>query len=462
MISDREYRKGIPIAEAMKQIVAESGKSFDPKVVEVLTPQYAALEQRARMQAAQGPVLSTEVLVEKGSAPDAGLDLCGLPGNAQGEDFLATITAAAREEQLLRETAAAGTSLDTAEAMKRLDAAVRSKIPCDALVFFVRHANSLNAEFASGKARECLLRLEVTLGDGLTGWVGQNLQPVVNANPAVDPGFYADPAEPLQSVLALPLNGSQGLAGVMALYRHRKDAFTRAEFHLASAVAPNITSALQNALAHRDLESRANLDALTGAYSRSQLLRFLDEELARARRNEQPVALLIAELPGYWELAESFGRSKMDGLLIAISTGLRRASREYDCLGRIAENRFALVLPGMKPAYVVAILDRLHEIAAESGATVCGREIDLKLGGAFYPDDADGARNLLSVGERKLDGPNRHWEQSLRALLNAGETAQGETPEEGEVPSGELESEEVESEGVESRLAREGGHSKPR
>jgi len=416
MISDRAYRKGIPIADAMAQIVGESGKSFDPKVVKVLEQQYANLEQRAKIQAAQGPVLSTEVRVEKGAAPDAGLDLCGLPGGVHGEDFLTTINAAAREEQLLREIAAAGTSLDPPETMKRIEAALARKIPCDALVFFVRHANALKAEYATGRNSEYLTQLQVPLGEGLTGWVGQNLQPVVNGNPAVDPGFHSGSADPLQSVLSLPLIGSQGLVAVLALYRNKKDAFSRADLQLVSAVVPNITSALENALAHREVESLANLDRLTGAYTRSQLIRFLDEELSRARRNEQPVTLLIVEVTEYWKLAESHGQPKADELLIAVGKRLRQASRDYDRLGRIAENRYALVLPGMKPAYMTAILDRMREIAVESG------NAEIKLGGSFYPDNGDGARNLLSVGEQKLDGPNQRWEDSLRALLKASET----------------------------------------
>jgi diguanylate cyclase (GGDEF)-like protein len=333
-----------------------------------------------------------------------------------GEDFLTTINAAAREEQLLREIAAAGTSLDPPETMKRIEAALARKIPCDALVFFVRHANALKAEYATGRNSEYLTQLQVPLGEGLTGWVGQNLQPVVNGNPAVDPGFHSGSADPLQSVLSLPLIGSQGLVAVLALYRNKKDAFSRADLQLVSAVVPNITSALENALAHREVESLANLDRLTGAYTRSQLIRFLDEELSRARRNEQPVTLLIVEVTEYWKLAESHGQSKADELLIAVGKRLRQASRDYDRLGRIAENRYALVLPGMKPAYMMAILDRMREIAVESG------NAEIKLGGSFYPDNGDGARNLLSVGEQKLDGPNQRWEDSLRALLKASET----------------------------------------
>jgi len=420
MISDREYRKGIPIEEAMELIAAESGKSFDPKVVEMLGQQYKDLEHYAKAQAAEGPVLSTEIQVDKGAAPDAGLDVCGLPQGAPGEDFLTTITAAAREEQLLRETAAAGTSLDPLETMTRIDTAVRGKIPHDSLVFFIRHANVLKAEFATGKNAKYLSRLEVPLGEGLTGWVAQNVQPVVNGNPVVDPSFQCDDDEPLRSVLAMPLNSAQGLVGVLALYRAKKDSFTRAELQLLSAASLNIAGALQNAIAHREVELRANLDALTGVHNRSQLVRFLDEELARARRDSQPVALVVLELRGFRELPDSVGYAKRDELLVAICKGLRKASREYDRLGRLADSRLALVLPGMKPAHMNAVLDRLHEIAAEAGIAVCGVEVHLDLGGAFYPDDGDGGRNLLLVAEQKLEEPGESWESSLRALIREG------------------------------------------
>ena len=97
LISDRSYRKGIPIADAVKQIVGEAGKSFDPEVVHVLEQQYANLEQRAIIQAEQGPVLSTDVVVERGASPDAGLDnTCAcLPegvGSSATRIFLTTIT----------------------------------------------------------------------------------------------------------------------------------------------------------------------------------------------------------------------------------------------------------------------------------------------------------------------------------------------------------------------------------
>lgn len=411
----------------MQQIVAEAGKSFDPDVVEALRHQYQKLEETANKRASQGPILSTEVAVENKATPGAGLDLCGLPDGSHAEDFLATINTAAREQQLLTAMADAATSLDPAETMLRIETVLRGKIPHDALAFFVPDGNVLKAEFAAGKNRAHLLNLEVSVGDGLLGWVGQNLQPVVNGNPAVDPGFYCGTGDPLQSVLAIPLKNDGGLVAVLALYRTHKDSFTRVEFQLASSIQSNIATALQNAFAFREAQAKANLDHLTGLLSRSQFIRLLDEEVARARRTKESMALVLSELPDFQELAGAVGPKQAEELLITIGKGLRQSSREYDRLGRIGENRFALVLPRMKAAHVVAILDRMREITDRSGTAVFGRPVTLKSAGAFYPDDGDGARHLLSVGEQRLEGAHHSWEESLRALIHAGGTSVGET-----------------------------------
>ena len=45
LASDRQYRRALPLEEVMKRLVAESGKSFDPKVVDVLQKRYRELEK---------------------------------------------------------------------------------------------------------------------------------------------------------------------------------------------------------------------------------------------------------------------------------------------------------------------------------------------------------------------------------------------------------------------------------
>src|SRR5579859_5007809 len=73
LASDRQYRKALPLNEAMAKVVADAGKAFDPRVVEILHRRYIELEKLAHAQPQETPAkLSTDIKVERGSAPAAG------------------------------------------------------------------------------------------------------------------------------------------------------------------------------------------------------------------------------------------------------------------------------------------------------------------------------------------------------------------------------------------------------
>ena len=53
LASDRQYRRALPLNEAMAQVAAEAGTSFDPKIVQVLQRRYADLEKIAHEKMAE-------------------------------------------------------------------------------------------------------------------------------------------------------------------------------------------------------------------------------------------------------------------------------------------------------------------------------------------------------------------------------------------------------------------------
>ena len=73
LASDRQYRRAMPLDEVMQRIAEESGKSFDPKVVEVLKRRYRSLENLARAKSAEdgNPALPAEIKITRGPAPAA-------------------------------------------------------------------------------------------------------------------------------------------------------------------------------------------------------------------------------------------------------------------------------------------------------------------------------------------------------------------------------------------------------
>ena len=73
LASDRQYRKALPLDDAMAKVVSEAGTSFDPKVVAILHRRYVELEKLANEQPLQAPPkLSTDIKVVRGLAPAAG------------------------------------------------------------------------------------------------------------------------------------------------------------------------------------------------------------------------------------------------------------------------------------------------------------------------------------------------------------------------------------------------------
>src|SRR5215468_3254051 len=95
LASDRQYRRAMKLEEVMERLKMESGRSFDPRVVNVLLKRYRDLEQLVlvRSEAVKWSKLSTDVKVERGLAPAAGFVETG--GNKSREgSFLSSIAAA--------------------------------------------------------------------------------------------------------------------------------------------------------------------------------------------------------------------------------------------------------------------------------------------------------------------------------------------------------------------------------
>ncbi|MGA2600477.1 MAG: HD domain-containing phosphohydrolase, partial [Bryobacteraceae bacterium] len=408
LCSDREYRRALPMEEAMKQIAAQAGMSFDPKIVAVLQRRYHDLDRLVKTQVNNIPSLSTNAIICNGHAPAAGLDLGNGANDGSPLDFLGTIAAARREGRLLFEMAdGLGSSLDLDQTLTRVEESLKSMIPHDAVVLFIRRANTLTAQFAAGTNDRILSYLEIPVGEGLAGWVANSGQPVVNGNPAVDPGFECEPATPLRSALAVPIEGVNGAIGVLVLYHQETDHFTRDHLRILLAVIPKIGLAVQNALKYRETEARANTDRLTGLPNAFQLTQTLETELARSRRLNRQLGLVLCEVDGLDVIYRQAGEAVGDKVALNIAQAMKLDCRESDHLGRLAAGEFAIVLPGMRLDSMGAKIARLGEIAAEAHR-LHGSRIGFRIGEAFYPEDGDSARHLLNMAKRRVGEKRQH------------------------------------------------------
>jgi len=409
LASDRQYRKALPLEEAVRRLAAESGKSFDPRVVAVLLKHYRSLEKRVHAQvAAEGELqLSTALKVERGLAPAAGFEKSAVPvGPGQEASFLASIAAARQEAQTLFELSQdLGASLSLGETLSVFSVKLRVLVPYEAIAIYLRRNQELVPEYVNGDNFRLFSSLRIPVGQGLSGWVAQNKKPIINGNPSVEPGYLNDATKfsTLRSALAVPLEGVAGVIGVLALYRGDRDAFTSDDLRILLAASSKMALAIENALKYQQAENSATTDYLTGLPNARSLFLELERELARCKRDESSLTVMVCDMDGFKQINDRFGHLEGNRVLRLFAQALKESCREYDYVARMGGDEFVVIAPGLPSDVAAKRADQIRALAKQAGLEVCAEDIlSLSVGQAIYPTDGSDAEELLAEADRRM------------------------------------------------------------
>ena len=407
LASHRQYRPALPLVEAMAKVKEKSGTWFDPQVVDILQAQYVDLERIAQMSDdTAAPGLSKTARVERGLAPAAGFERTDPTHGPVDNDFLTSIASARQEAQTMFELSQdLGVSLSLSETLSVLSMRLRRMIPYDSIAVFVNRNGWLLPELVSGENFRMLSSLKIRVGEGQCGWVAENCKPIVNGNPQVEAGYVVDPGKhtTLQSALVVPLEGLNGVVGVLAMYHSNRDAFTPDHLRILLAVASKVALSVENALKYQQAESSATTDYLTGLPNARSLFVHLAQEIGRCRRMKTQLAVLVCDIDGFKQINDSFGHLEGDKLLREFTTRLKEVCRGYDYVARMGGDEFVITAPGLTTDAAKEKADRLNQAAIESGRHVCGRDvITLSVGMAFCPDDGYDVERLLAEADRRM------------------------------------------------------------
>jgi diguanylate cyclase (GGDEF)-like protein len=247
--------------------------------------------------------------------------------------------------------------------------------------------------------------LRIPIGQGLSGWVAQNLKPILNGNPSVEPGYLNDESKysTLNSALAVPLEGLQGVVGVVALYHAEKDFFTTDHLRILLAVSSKMALAIENAMKYEQAESSAVTDYLTGLPNARSLFLQLDRELARCKRDDKTLTVMVADLDGFKQINDRFGHLEGNRVLRLFAHSLKETSREYDYVARMGGDEFVVIAPGLTAEATARKAEQMRELAKQAGKDICNEDIlSLSVGKAVFPEDGMDAEKILSEADKRM------------------------------------------------------------
>jgi len=410
LASHRQYRNAMSLDAAMDKVASLSGSAFEPRIVDVLQRRYRELDQmshsrtsaqeEADIRAGDGPIELTD-------HPAATAEKTELTATTPNDsDFLSSIASARQEAQTMFELSQdLGNSLSLGETLSVLSMRLRRMIPYDSMVVFLLKEGRLVPELVSGDNFRLLSSLNIAMGEGLCGWVAENRKPILNGNPDVEAGYVNDPKKftTLRSTLAVPLEGLNGVVGVLAMYRTDADAFAADHLRILLAVSSKIALSVENALKYQQAEDSATTDYLTGLPNARSLFVHLTRELARCRRTGTSLAVMVCDLDNFKQINDLYGHLEGDNLLRNFALHLKDICRGYDYVARMGGDEFVIVAPGLSAEAANEKASRLNQLAMEAGHKIAGRDlVGMSVGTAFCPEDGFDVERLLSEADRRM------------------------------------------------------------
>jgi diguanylate cyclase (GGDEF)-like protein/PAS domain S-box-containing protein len=156
----------------------------------------------------------------------------------------------------------------------------------------------------------------------------------------------------------------------------------------------------------RELERLSNQDGLTALANRRSFERFLALEWRRQCREQQPVAVIMADLDAFKAYNDAYGHPAGDLCLQQVARALKVVNRPGDLVARYGGEEFVAVLSGTPLAGAVAMAERMRQgvadLALAHGHAPAGR-VTVSLGvAALVPGRWGDPMDLVRAADRAL------------------------------------------------------------
>ncbi|MGI6295434.1 MAG: diguanylate cyclase [Armatimonadota bacterium] len=403
LVSDRCYRSGWTHNEAVSHLENLSGSAFDPAVVEA----FLAIQPQLR---------AAETMLQKGAIDGELKDLTCPAVN--------TIAQANKELISLFDLAQTlSSTLEIDEVLALLAHRTRRMVQGSTCVVFMRdkhHPKRMVANTAVGRFEDAFSGTRVRYGKGITGRVAKYGEPRsghFDPNDLIFNRGIAIADLDFKSCVSVPMVSFGEVLGTINIYDVIRRTFTDDELRILAFVAHQAAIALQNARAFEEARDFALRDPLTDLRNGRFLQHYLERELKRSSRFNEPLSVLGIDLDNFKGVNDLKGHEAGDRVLKDIADIFRDELRDYDVVARNGGDEFVAVLPETGCCEANRIAERIRQ-AVERYARQFVSDVPrfgLSIGVATFPADGTDTKALLACADAAMYAEKKSRRQVPKA-----------------------------------------------
>lgn len=206
------------------------------------------------------------------------------------------------------------------------------------------------------------------------------------------------------SIPLVVLSGvSDQTLALQAVQQGAQDYLVKGQGH-PELLARAVRYAIERKRTEERLTYLAQYDHLTGLVNRSLFRDRLIQAMARSKRLQQPIGLMLLDLDRFKSVNDTLGHDMGDELLKAVSERLKSCVREVDTVARMGGDEFTIILEGVaSEASIVVVAKRIAE-SISSTFELRGHRISIgvSIGITVYPHDDHGVDELLKHADAAM------------------------------------------------------------
>ena len=173
------------------------------------------------------------------------------------------------------------------------------------------------------------------------------------------------------------------------------------EVLLLRTVANQVAVAVNHANLFAQIQKQALTDALTGCYNRRSFELQFDREMLVAKRQHQPLSLIMLDLDRFKQLNDSVGHDAGDQALQQLAVCFKEELRGVDSASRFGGDEFALILPNAYEEGASIVAERLRARIANIEIRGFGN-LSASMGIATFPSHGSSRTELVQSADSAL------------------------------------------------------------